>query len=102
MAIFKIGTKVTTSESSVTVDVSPSAPLAPGVHHFQLIVVDDSGNESEPSTAQIVIKDSTRPTAVLAIAPTQVDPGTSFTLDGRRSSDVAPGKLVQFIWTMID
>ena len=31
------------------VTVSPTAPLAPGRHRFQLVVVDDSGNASEPA-----------------------------------------------------
>lgn len=102
MATFKIGTVVTTTENTIPVDVTPTAPLPAGVHHFQLVVVDDAGNQSDPAVAQIVIKDSTKPTAVLSIAPTQVEPGVSFKLDGTKSSDVAPGKIVQFIWTMID
>lgn len=102
MANFVVGTKVTTTDNTVSVDVTPSALLPPGVHHFQLVVVDDAGNESDPATAQIVIRDSVRPTAVLLIVPTQVNPGESFKLDGTKSSDVAPGKVVQFIWTMID
>jgi hypothetical protein len=102
MANFNIGTKVTTSDPSVSVDVTPAAFLPAGVHHFQLVVIDDGGNESDPATAQIVIKDTVKPTAVLAIAPTQVDPGVSFKLDGTKSSDVPPGKIVQYIWTLID
>jgi hypothetical protein len=102
MANFSVGTKVSTTEDSVSVDVTPAAAIPPGVHHFQLIVVDDAGNESDPATAQVVVRDSVRPTAVLGIAPSQVQPGASFKLDGTKSSDVAPGKLVQFIWTMID
>jgi hypothetical protein len=64
--------------------------------------VDDAGNASDPATAQIIIRDTTKPTAVLVITPSQVDPGVSFRLDGSKSSDVAPGKIAQFIWTMID
>jgi hypothetical protein len=102
MANFTIGTKITTTEPTVSVDVTPTSAIPPGVHHFQLIVIDDAGNASDPATAQIVIKDSTKPTAVLAVVPTQVDPGVSFRLDGRNSSDVPPGKIAQFIWTLID
>ena len=102
MATFNIGTKVVTTDNTVSVDVTAAAALPPGVHHFQLIVVDDGGNESDPAIAQIVIKDTIKPTAVLSIAPTQVDPGISFKLDGTKSSDVAPGKVVQYIWTMVD
>jgi hypothetical protein len=102
MANFQVGTKLTTADSSITVDASASAPIAPGVHHFQLVVVDDSGNQSDPATAVVIVRDSTRPTAVLTIAPTQVDPGVSFRLDGSKSSDIAPGKVKEYIWTMID
>jgi|SRR5436190_24175475 len=102
MANFQVGTKITTPESSVSVDVTPTAPIAPGVHHFQLIVVDDAGNASEPATAQIIIKDSTKPTAVLTIVPSQVDPGVSFRLDGSKSADLPPGKIKEFIWIMVD
>jgi len=102
MAEFRIGTKVTTPEKSVEVTVTPSAPLPAGLHHFQLIVVDDSGNQSDPATASVIIKDTTKPTAVLTVAPTQVELGQSFRLDGSKSSDVAPGKIVQYVWTMID
>lgn len=102
MAEFHIGTNVSTTEKSVEVTVSPSAPLPAGLHRFQLIVVDDSGNSSDPATASVIIKDTIKPTAVLTITPTQVEAGKSFRLDGSKSSDVAPDKIVQYIWTMID
>jgi len=109
MAIFKIGTTVTTTVSPagppanfVDVEITTDAPIPPGVHHFQLIVVDEAGNKSDPVTAQIVIRDSIKPTAVLKIAPSQVEPGQPFRLDGSGSSDVAPGQVVQYIWTMVD
>ena len=102
MANFQIGTRVTTNESSVEVTVSPAAPIAPGVHHFQLVVVDEAGNQSDPATVGVIIRDSVKPTAVITAAPSQVDPGQSFRLDGSKSSDVPPGKIVNYIWTMID
>jgi hypothetical protein len=102
MANFVIGTKVTTTEPTVSVDVSANSFIPAGVHHFQLIVVDDAGNASDPATAQIIIKDTVKPTAVLAVVPTQVDPAVSFRLDGTKSSDVPPGKIAQYIWTLID
>jgi hypothetical protein len=102
MANFQIGTRVTTSESSVEVTVSPAAPIAPGIHHFQLVVVDEAGNQSDPATVGVIIKDTVKPTAVITAAPSQVDPGQNFRLDGSKSSDVPPGKIVNYIWTMID
>jgi len=102
MANFQVGTRLTTNESSVEVTVSPAAPIAPGVHHFQLVVVDEAGNQSDPSTVAVVVRDSVKPTAVITAAPSQVDPGQSFRLDGSKSSDVPPGKVVSYIWTMVD
>ena len=102
MANFQIGTRLTTAESSVEVTVSPAAPIAPGIHHFQLVVVDEAGNQSEPATVGVIIKDTLKPTAVITAAPSQVDPGQSFRLDGSKSSDLPPGKIVNYIWTMID
>ena len=102
MADFKVGISVTTTTSSVDVTVNPAAPLASGLHHFQLVVVDDSGNHSEPAVVGVIVKDSIKPTAVITASAPQVDSGQSFKLDGSKSSDVPPGKITQFIWTMID
>lgn len=102
MPSFQIGTRVETSDNVIEVTVTPNAVIPPGVHHFQLVVVDDAGNESAPAVAEVVVRDSTRPTAVLSIEPTQVQPGQSFRLNGSKSSDVAPGKLVRFVWVMLD
>jgi hypothetical protein len=101
MATFNIGVSVETSDPGVEVTIDPAAPLAVGRHRFQLTVVDDSGNVSLPDTVDIIVRDSKLPTAVLS-APTQVEAGESFALDGRRSSDVAPGRVVKYIWTLID
>jgi hypothetical protein len=102
MAVFQVGTTVDGGNTpTISVDVSANAPLSVGTHTFQLVVVDDSGNASDPQTATVVIKDTQRPTAVITISPTQVEPGQAFILDGRQSSDVPPGAVVQYIWTMV-
>ena len=101
MPEFKPGRPVETDTPEVEVTVAPNAPLSPGRHRFQLVVMDDSGNQSEPSTAEVIVLDTQKPTAVLD-APRQVDLGRSFQLSGRRSSDVAPGKIVRYIWTRLD
>ena len=102
MANFVVGTSVETTENVVEVTVNPALPISPGTHHFQLVVVDDAGNQSDPAITQVVIRDATKPTAVIAIVPTQVAAGQSFKLDGSHSSDVPPGKVVKYIWTMLD
>ena len=101
MPEFRPGQSVETDAPDVEVTVLPNAPLPAGRHRFQLVVVDDSGNRSEPSTTEVIVRDTTKPTAVLD-APREVDLGRSFQLSGRRSSDIAPGRIVKYIWTRLD
>ena len=100
MATFLPGQPVTTSDSSVEVTVSRAAPLSPGRHRFQLVVVDDSGNVSDPAFADVIVIDDKKPTAVIE-APARVPFGTSFTLSGARSTDLPPGRITQFRWLMV-
>ena len=101
MAKFEVGAPVETDEPKIEVTVDPQSPLPVGRHKFQLVVADDAGNHSLPDTVEVVVKDSFNPTAVLR-APTQVESGKQFVLDGRASSDVPPGKVVKYIWTMLE
>ncbi len=101
MAEFVIGKPVETEDPTVEVTVSVDIPLAVGKHVFQLVVEDDSGNQSLPATVDVVVRDSQAPTAILT-APSQVDFGQSFKLDGSKSSDVGGGKVVKFIWTLVE
>jgi len=101
MAEFVIGKPVETEDPTVEVTVSVDIPLAVGKHEFQLVVEDDSGNQSLPATVDVVVRDSQAPTAILT-APSQVDFGQSFKLDGSKSSDVGGGKVVRFIWTLVE
>ena len=100
MATFTVGAPVTTADPFVTVDATAAAPFPKGQHTFQLVVIDDLGVHSDPVTVEIVVRDATKPTAVL-VAPTTVPFGQSFKLDGTRSSALAPGKIVQYVWTML-
>jgi hypothetical protein len=100
MATFQPGTEVDTTDPTVEVTATIDQPIPTGAHKFQLVVEDDSGNRSDPIVVQVVVKDTQRPTAVLA-APELVEFGKSFVLDGRRSTDVPPGKVVRWIWTMV-
>jgi hypothetical protein len=80
---------------------SPAAnPLAPGLHRFRLVVADAAGNLSQPATAQVTVRDTRAPTAVL-VAPASTTPDRPIVLDGRRSSDVAPGRVVRWIFTRL-
>ena len=101
MAEFKIGVPVEVDVPTIEVTVDPQNPLPVGTHVFQLVVLDDSKNPSAPTDVKVTIRDSIRPTAILT-APSQVEFGQSFTLDGRKSSDVPPGKVVRYVFTMMD
>ena len=101
MAKFNIGVAVETTDPGVEVTIDANSSLPVGRHRFQLVVVDDSGNNSLPDTVEIIVRDTKLPTAVIT-APTQVEFGESFGLDGRKSSDVAPGRVVKYLWTLVD
>ncbi len=101
MATFQPGTRIETDQPSIEVTVAPESPLPTGRHRFQLVVVDDSGNVSDPDEVVVIVKDTQRPTAVLD-APAQAEFGQSFLLSGKRSSDVPPGRVVKYIWTMVE
>jgi hypothetical protein len=100
MTVFKINVPVETSEPKIEVTVNAENPLPTGRVRFQLVVVDDAGNESEPDTVDVIIQDSTRPTAVLD-APRAVEVGNSFALLGDRSFDIG-SRIVSYRWTLIE
>jgi PKD repeat protein len=83
----------------VSVDVASA--LASGAHKFQLVVVDEKGSQSKPTTLTVIVKDPVLPTAVLT-APAQVMHGQSFELDGAKSAEQPPDKIETYIWTLLD
>jgi hypothetical protein len=99
MAEFKPNVPVIQQDPLVSVDVKSDRPLPAGKYRFQLVVVDDGNNESDPAILEVLIRDTERPTAVLDM----VDPnGAIFRLSGARSSDVAPGKVKTYRFTLLD
>jgi hypothetical protein len=97
------------NDPEVRVDVTADQPLPLGANRFRLVVVDDSGNESEPAFLEVVVRDVDRPTAVLDIVDannSRIDPvvgfGQTFILSGRRSSDPAPGSIREYHFTLVD
>lgn len=100
MAQFIVNQVVQTDVPTVEVTLDASTALPIGRHRFRLIVVDDSGNVSQPDDADVIIADTTAPTAVMAV-PGSVAFATSFTLDGRKSFDAGGGKVVQYRWTYL-
>ena len=100
MAEFRVGQPVVTDNPEVEVTIAPNAPLPAGRHRFQLVVTDDSGNSSDPSVTDVIVRDTQKPTAVLD-APREVELGRSFQLSGKRSSDIG-GRIVKYTWTRLD
>lgn len=86
-------------DSLLTIQMDAAKPLPTGTYEFQLVVTDDSGNNSKPATVRIVIADDQAPTAVID-APERVGFAKEFALSGKRSIDVG-GKLTKFVWTLI-
>jgi hypothetical protein len=100
MAQFVLGADIATTDPTIEVTVDPTRPLPIGRQTFQLVVVDDSGNKSQPDRIVVIIADQDAPTAVLS-GPQVVGTGKSFTLRGDRSFDVGGGKVVQWVWTYV-
>lgn len=99
MPELQIGQMIPTDTPTFEVSGSPQNPLPPGKMTFQLVVVDNNGNESLPVTLDVTVKDTERPTAVLR-GPSMVQPGGAILLDGRGSSDIG-GRIVQYRWTRL-
>jgi len=97
MPKFEINNELITDNPSIEVTITPESTLPPGKHRFQLIVTDDAGNTSEPDTVEVIIIDDKRPTAIID-APATVSAGSSFQLTGKRSFDLAPGKITSYHW----
>lgn len=100
MAIFEVNVPIETTEPTILVEVPADGSLRVGRHRFQLVVVDDSDNRSQPDTVTVLVRDTTAPTAVLT-APESVALNTAFTLSGQDSSDVGGGRIVRYVWTYL-
>lgn len=102
--------EVTADEPTLEVLVDAKNPLHVGKHVFELVVTDDSGNQSEPATVTIVVLDKERPTAVIdlinaggqRISKPAVDlaMGERFVLTGERSTDVG-GVVKSYRWKLL-
>jgi hypothetical protein len=87
----------------------PDEKLPLGQHRFQLEVVDDSGNLSQPALITVIVVDTIAPTAILdlrdasgrVITDGQVNYGENFILNGSRSTDIG-GSIVGYTWSKID
>ena len=102
------GSTRTTADSRLVIDAA-TTPLPVGGHNFQLMVTDDSGNQSAPVSILIIVVDVTAPTAVLSafdetglfLQNGKIAYNTNFILDGSKSFDAA-GRIVSYQWTLND
>lgn len=109
MAQFKVNVPISQSDPLVRVEVSEQEPLPLGPNRFQLVVIDDAGNESEPFILTVVVTDQSKPTAVLQMVNADgmvLDPvvafGSSFILSATGSRDTEPGTIKEYRFTLLD
>jgi hypothetical protein len=108
VAQFRPNQPVVQADPSVKVEVSAANPLPVGSNRFQLVVVDDQGNLSQPVVLEVIVAAAAVPTAVLEMVDDngqriepRVQSGRTFTLSGAKSSDVPPGRVVEYRFTLL-
>ena len=94
-----VNNPIKTADANLNIETDSSKPLAVGVYEFQLVVVDDSGNESAPTITKVIIRDDKKPTAVID-APTTIGFAEDLLLSAQRSVDIG-GKITEYRWTLI-
>lgn len=87
-------------DATLTIAIDPNNPMPVGSYRFQLVVQDDAGNDSQPTTFVLTILDDQAPTAII-IGPDRVGFGADFTLSGAESTDAGGGQIVRFEWTLL-
>lgn len=87
-------------DATLVITVDANRPLPVGAYTFQLTVVDNSGNPSQPTSHRLFVIDNQNPTAIIS-APRQVPFGQPITLSGAESRDVGGGQIVRYVWTLI-
>jgi hypothetical protein len=109
MAVFKINQPIVQPDPVIKVEASRAEPLPIGANRFQLVVVDNDGNESDPTFIDVIVQAPDNPTGVLDVVNAdlkRIDPqvpfGKGFILSGARSVDVDPGKVVEYRFTLLD
>ena len=88
-----------TLEPTFVVPQPAGRSLAIGRHRFRLVVDDNSGNHSNPTEVEVIVIDSTAPTAVLD-ASDSIAFGAPLTLSGAQSTDTV-GRVVRYVWTHV-
>lgn len=109
MTKFKVNVPVPQSTPEVKVEGTDTGALPLGPNRFSLVVIDDSGNESEPFVLTVTVTDVDKPTAVLQVVNSDgkvIDPqvafGQTFILSGGASIDKEPGTIKEYRFTLLD
>ena len=97
MARFELNTEIVTSEAKI--EVEPT--LAIGKHVFQLIVEDAAGNRSAPALLEVIVLDTTAPTAVIELVGQNPAEGSAFVLSAEKSTDAGGGVIKSYRWTLV-
>lgn len=100
MAEFIPGQEVRTDTAIVEVTINPDRPMPVGRQRFRLVVVDDSGNQSQADEVDVIVADQGAPTAVIR-GPRLVASGQNFNLDGSASFDSGGGRVTTYLWTWL-
>jgi hypothetical protein len=87
-------------DATLVITMDASRPLAVGRYVFQLEVLDDTGNRSQPIRAVVAVIDTQAPNARIS-APPEVPFNTEFILSGAESRDVGGGTIARYIWTLL-
>jgi hypothetical protein len=105
-----VDTAVVAADPVLDVLASATRPLPAGRHVFQLVVVDNAGNQSSVDSVSVTVRDRSRPTARIDFVRPDgtrvydngidVAYGQPFRLTGERSAD-ANGKIAQWRWTLV-
>lgn len=88
-------------DKTLVVKNDPARPLPIGLNVFQLVVTDDSGNQSQPARAEVTVLDTEAPTAIVRPPQQSIQFGQDFQLDGTGSTDVGGGRVVRWEWTLV-
>ena len=97
------------NETDPVLTIKTDKPLIKGQYRFRLVVVDDAdpANRSDPVEHTVVVLDDQRPTAIInrdgvVASSSRVGFNQPFKLSGETSRDAGGGKIVRYIWTLVE
>ena len=96
----QVNRPVEAAAPDATLVITMDRPLPVGSYLFQLEVIDNSGNRSQPVQARLIVVDTQAPSAIIS-APRTVPFNTEFTLSGIESRDVGGGTIASYVWTLL-